>query len=106
MGPELRNQKSIARRVLRSKHPLFLEYKSVAENKTLTLMMNAKKKFRSLGMLLKKEGEEELTPAGWHKRIERSIMLVLGLLWIVDGVLQLQPSMFAQTFADAVLAVD
>ena len=60
MGPELRNQKSIARRVLRSKYPLFLEYKSGAENKSLTLMINAKKKFRSLGMLLKKEGEEDI----------------------------------------------
>ena len=37
-------------------------------------------------------------------RVVRTIMFILGVLWIVDGVLQLQPASFTATFADDILA--
>lgn len=37
-------------------------------------------------------------------RVARTIMFILGVLWIIDGVLQLQPASFTAMFADAILA--
>jgi len=37
-------------------------------------------------------------------RVARTVMFVLGVLWIIDGVLQLQPASFTAMFADAILA--
>ena len=36
--------------------------------------------------------------------VARTIMFTLGVLWIIDGVLQLQPASFTAMFADDVLA--
>jgi hypothetical protein len=51
------------------------------------------------------EGEEELE-GGRNRMVERGIMLVLGFLWILDGVLQLQPAMFTQELSTSVLAAN
>src|SRR3984893_19560326 len=51
------------------------------------------------------EGEEELE-GGRNRTVERGIMLVLGFLWILDGVLQLQPAMFTQELSTSVLAAN
>jgi hypothetical protein len=36
--------------------------------------------------------------------VTRTLMLALGVLWIIDGILQLQPASFTTTLADDVLA--
>lgn len=41
---------------------------------------------------------------GWRSRVTpRSIQIALGGIWILDGVLQLQPSMFGRGFVTSVL---
>ncbi len=40
--------------------------------------------------------------SSWN-RVERIIMLLLGMFWIIDGLLQFQPGSFTQTFVNSVL---
>jgi len=43
-------------------------------------------------------------PTGWRRRLTpRSIQIALGWIWILDGVLQLQPSMFGRGFVTNIL---
>ncbi len=39
-----------------------------------------------------------------QNRVGRIIMFVLGIFWVIDGLLQFQPASFTQTFVDSVLA--
>jgi hypothetical protein len=48
--------------------------------------------------------DEDKQASGSRKRLYRTIMAILGFLWIVDGILQLQPGSFTKAFVSSVLA--
>src|SRR5260370_26996857 len=64
---------------------------------------------RNLGTRIRKlrhlfADDEDKQASGSRKRLYRTIMAILGFLWIVDGILQLQPASFTKAFVSSVLA--
>jgi len=57
----------------------------------------------SIGDLSRSPERTDVQPGAGHRVTRRRIQQVLGLLWLLDGVLQLQPFMFTKGFASQVI---